>query len=207
MRILILLPLASYLRHFDSVVLMLAERGHDITIATPETAKDWPLPDALASHARIAQRTCPSGRSDAWNEAATDLRRLGDDLLYLEEPFADAPRLRARAFKELLEGISRHTKRPAARCGSCNTRVSEDDLSGMLRVLGDNGVASLQRLFALTEDAVPSDPARERYLAAERPDVVLVTPLVGFGSDQADWVKSARALRVPVGVPVFSWET
>ncbi|MBI4886460.1 MAG: hypothetical protein HY824_05170 [Acidobacteria bacterium] len=206
MRILFLLPLTSYVRHFDSVVLALADRGHEVRIATPGNAKDWPLPEALEAHPRVSQGTCPAGRADAWNGAATDLRLLGDYLRYLEEPFAPAGKLRARAFRELLEGISRHTKRPAARCGSCGTRVSEDDLSGMLRVLGDNGVANLRRLFELTETAIPSDDGRERYLAAERPDVVLVTPLVGFGSDQADWVKSARAMGIPVGFPVFSWD-
>jgi hypothetical protein len=36
--------------------------------------------------------------------------------------------------------------------------------------------------------------------------VVLVTPLVELGSDQPDWIKSARALGIPVGFPVFSWD-
>ena len=35
---------------------------------------------------------------------------------------------------------------------------------------------------------------------------MLVSPLVRFGSEQADWVKSARALGIPVGFPVFSWD-
>ena len=47
---------------------------------------------------------------------------------------------------------------------------------------------------------------RERFLREENPDIVLVSPLVRFGSEQSDWVKSAKALGIPVGFPVFSWD-
>ena len=43
-------------------------------------------------------------------------------------------------------------------------------------------------------------------LTDEAPDVLLVSPLVRFGSEQSDWVKSAKALGIPVGFPVFSWD-
>ncbi len=58
----------------------------------------------------------------------------------------------------------------------------------------------------MIEDSIPSDPGRERFLQEESPDVVLVSPLVRFGSEQSDWVKSAKALGIPVGFPVFSWD-
>jgi hypothetical protein len=45
-----------------------------------------------------------------------------------------------------------------------------------------------------------------RYLAAERPDVLLVTPLVDLGSRQADWVRAAKRLGIRTGYPVFSWD-
>jgi hypothetical protein len=35
---------------------------------------------------------------------------------------------------------------------------------------------------------------------------MLVTPLVSIGGRQADFVKAARAVGVPVGLPVFSWD-
>ena len=38
------------------------------------------------------------------------------------------------------------------------------------------------------------------------PTLLVVTPLVKIGSYQADYVKSARALRIPVVFPVFSWD-
>ena len=38
------------------------------------------------------------------------------------------------------------------------------------------------------------------------PDVVLITPLIDLGSDQADYVKACRQLRIPVGHCVASWD-
>ena len=40
----------------------------------------------------------------------------------------------------------------------------------------------------------------------ERPDVLLVTPLVDIGSDQVDYVKAARRLGVRSALPVLSWD-
>jgi len=48
--------------------------------------------------------------------------------------------------------------------------------------------------------------AGDEFVRAERPDVVLVSPLVHFGSAQADVVASARALGIPVGMLLFSWD-
>ena len=42
--------------------------------------------------------------------------------------------------------------------------------------------------------------------AGDRPDAVLVTPGVHFGSAQADFIKSARAAGIAVGMLVFSWD-
>jgi hypothetical protein len=56
------------------------------------------------------------------------------------------------------------------------------------------------------ERAVPPSSAIDRYVESLAPDVVLVTPLVDVASTQADYVKSARRLRIPVGVCVASWD-
>ncbi len=45
-----------------------------------------------------------------------------------------------------------------------------------------------------------------RYLAVERPDVLLVTPLIDLGSRQADWLRAGKRLGIRTGFPVFSWD-
>src|SRR5687768_17214172 len=51
-------------------------------------------------------------------------------------------------------------------------------------------------------------PARyfELFLKAEAPDLLLVTPLVDFGSYQTDYVKAAHRIGLPVAFVPFSWD-
>ncbi len=207
MRILFHLPRTNVLRHFDSVVLALAGDGQDITIATPGRSNDWPLPDAVASHPRIACRVCPEAREDEWKDAATDFRTLIDCGHYLESPFFEAEKLRSRAFRAVAQALTgERTRHLTARCPSCGHKLVDGEFGALRPALGDAAAQRLVNLARLIEKAIPSDPGRERFLQDERPDVLLVSPLVRFGSEQADWVKSAQALGIPVGFPVFSWD-
>ena len=207
MRFLFQLPRTNVLRHFDSVVLTLANDGHDITIATPGRSNVWPLREAVQSHPRVTCRTCPEAREDEWKDAATDFRTIVDCGHYLESPFFEAEKLRNRAFRTLAQTLTGERGRHlSARCPSCGAKIVDGELGSLRPALGQEAYARLKKLAALVEKAIPSDPGRERFLQDERPDVVLVSPLVRFGSEQADWVKSARALGIPVGFPVFSWD-
>src|SRR6185503_11384711 len=64
----------------------------------------------------------------------------------------------------------------------------------------------LSRLLHWCDRALPRDPAIDAFVQAERPDLVLVTPLVETGSPQADYLRSARALGVRTGLCVYSWD-
>jgi hypothetical protein len=207
MRILFHLPRTNILRHFDSVVLQLARDGHDITLATPGRTNDWPLPQAVQTHPRIRSQVCPEQREDEWKDAATDFRTLVDAGHYLESPFFEAEKLRNRAFRTLAQMLTGDRGRHlSARCPSCGTKFVDGDFGGLWPSLGREPGARLHALARLIEKAIPSDRGYERFLQDERPDIVLVSPLVRFGSEQADWVKSAQALGIPVGFPVFSWD-
>ena len=65
---------------------------------------------------------------------------------------------------------------------------------------------ALGGLFRRLEDAIPPSPAVEDALRRSRPDVVLVSPLVDTGSDQAEYVKAAQALRIPSAAAIASWD-
>jgi hypothetical protein len=56
------------------------------------------------------------------------------------------------------------------------------------------------------ERAVPEDPSIREYLGAQRPDIVLLTPLIDLGSSQIEYLRAARALRIPTGLCVWSWD-
>lgn len=207
MRILFILTLTSLIRHFESVVLELAERGHSIRIATPGRRTNWPLPHAIVSHPRISQVTCPEERGDEWAKAAPNFRLLVDYARYLEAPFEKAEKLRARALLEFVRHLTERQQRHViARCPSCEARIQDDDLGRMLLTGKEPGTSTFKQILGLLEQSIPTDPGRDAFLKAEHPDVLLITPLVDLGSDQPDWVKSAKGLAIPVGFPVFSWD-
>jgi hypothetical protein len=205
MKILVHVDLLTMLRHFDGVLVALAERGHAITIASPERG-DVPPPDALRNHERISFVDAPGRRGDRWAESVHELRLLRDYLRYLEPRFKRAGKLRTRAMRKMLtvmtDGERTHL---VAKCPTCDERFVDEGVVRMLRGSGA-GQANLARLLALVEDTIPSDRAVEEFIQREQPDVLVVTPLIKFGSYQADVVKSARALGVPVLFPVFSWD-
>lgn len=207
MRILFFLPTTSLVRHFDSVLLALANRGHAIRIATPGQETNWPLPEALAAHGRVSEVVCPAGRSDEWAGAARLFRLFVDYHRYLAPAFAGADKLRERARAEFIAALAGgRIRRLAARCPACNAKVLNDAVARLLLPDGGPAAERLRHLLTAIERAIPPDPLYQQFLRSEQPDAVLVSPLVGLGSEQTDWVKGARALGIPVGFPVFSWD-
>ena len=207
MRILFHVTLTSMLRHFESVLSSLADRGHTVRIASSERRPDLAPPPALAGHARISFVPCPGHRADEWGTHILEMRSLRDYLRYLEHRFDEAPKLRARAARKMAQTVTcgKHTHL-VARCPKCDARLVDDEVGRMLLGFRRGGVANLGRMLAQMEASIPSDRAIDAFIQAERPDVMLVTPLIKIGSSQPEYVKSAKALNVPVAFPVFSWD-
>jgi hypothetical protein len=105
LRILVHVTLTTMLRHFESVLLMLADRGHLIRIAT-HRRPEAPPPEALASHPRITFVTCPGRRGDEWSEPIHELRTLRDYMRYLDRRFKSATKLRSRALRTMVKTVT-----------------------------------------------------------------------------------------------------
>src|SRR4029079_9672501 len=56
------------------------------------------------------------------------------------------------------------------------------------------------------ERRVPANAAVVRYLDEQRPDLVLVTPLLASGSPQVEYVRAAKRREVPTALAVASWD-
>jgi hypothetical protein len=194
------------LRHFEDVLLSLANKGHSVRI-TYNRGQDLPLPASLTEHERIAFVPAPGRRGDDWAEEVIELRSLRDYLRYLDKRFANAPKLRARALRKMVQALTDDERSHlAAPCPRCDARLVDDEVAGMLLAFRKKGIANINRLLAHMEATIPSDATIEAFLREQRPDVVLITPLIFLGSYQPDYVKSAKALRIPVAFPVFSWD-
>ena len=79
-------------------------------------------------------------------------------------------------------------------------------LTGEAPPLAAGAGARVRGALAYIERAIPSDALHEEFLDRHRPDVLLVTPGLHFGSGQTDYVKAARARGVPVWMLLFSWD-
>ena len=191
MRVTVVLKQRAYVRIFAGTLRELASRGHHVRVLWQEPDTDVP-PDLQGSD-NIVVGPAPPRRRDAWRDHASLLRRASDYLRYLDGPYRGATKLRARAFEKMLRSLG-----PAI--------VAQPEWSDGPLGLGIRERERLQGLLQALERSVPSDPDIEALITEDRPDVLLVSPLVDLGSSQADFVKSARVLGVPVGVLVFSWD-
>jgi hypothetical protein len=199
--------LMTMLRHFESVLLALAERGHRVRVALPNRRPDLLPPPALADHPSISFVRAPATRGDRWAHPIHELRSLRDYLRYLDARYDGAPKLRTRALRKMVAAVTReHQSHLAAHCPHCDQRIVDDQVGRMMLAFKKQGRRNLSAMLGLMEATIPSDTSIEAFLTSEAPDVVLVTPLINFGSYQADYVKSAQALGIPVGFPVFSWD-
>jgi hypothetical protein len=177
------------LRNFASTVEELARRGHRIhlTFLMRDKLADPRLLEALLrsfpnqithSSAEVSKR--------AWLGMARAVRSTADYLRYRMPEYRNAKALYDRA---------------AARVSPMVERLSE---LPVLRTAG--GLQRFTGLLHLIERAIPPDPAIVQQIADRKPDLVLVTPLVELGSDQVEYIKASRALGIPCGLCVHSWD-
>ena len=104
----------------------------------------------------------------------------------------NATKLQARSVQKLREEL---------RIEADNESVAE-----AMRELPAPQIARLDSVFALAERQLPVDPVYEAFFRKQAPDVLLISPLVHFGSAQADFVAAARAHGIPVGMLLYSWD-
>ncbi len=190
MRVLFVTRRFAALRNFEAVVRGLVARGHDVELAALED-------DVLGGAAMTArwQAEMPGlrvGRAPRREpgdpaEAVTEKVRLALDYVrYLEPAYRDTPRLVQRATDRTPRAMLWITRAPGAK-----TAIGRRVLRAWLRGL---------------ERALPAVPAVEAYLRDRRADVVVFTPLIGLGSPEVDYLRSAQALGLRTIFAVWSWD-
>ena len=189
LRILAVLKSTATIRMLWPVLQGLAERGHRVDVATKEV-KSSDTHDFAVGLVRETERLgftpVPYMRSDGWGEVARAVRTGLDYLRYLGPEYESAPKLRARAEREVPPAL-RSVLRRSSRSGNLGVGLARSVLS-----------------FA---EAGLEPPARATaFLREQRPDVLLLAPLVGFGSPQADLLRAARRLGIRTVYPVPSWD-
>jgi hypothetical protein len=189
MRILFIGRHFTYFRNYESVIALLASRGHSIHLAAErgeELGGREMVERLAAAHPTISIGFIPD-REDRWRPLATALRMTIDYLRYLDRAYETTPKLRARARERV------------PRAGLWLLV-----LTGARTAVGRRVVGAVLRAC---ERAIPSSPVIDSYLREQRPDALLLTPLIGVvASPQLDYLQSAKALGIPTALCVWSWD-
>jgi hypothetical protein len=174
---------------FDSTIRSLASAGHDIrlifNLGGDRVGHD--LTDLLLTdHPSIAQEYATlAGGSRA--KVIALISAAIDWMRYRDPRYATAPKLAERA----------------------NTRISKA-APGARRVLGVLArVLGWRRAIRILEgllQAMPPDRAIMNFMHARPCDVVVVSPLVDFGSEQVEYLLAAKALGRRTALLVHSWD-
>jgi hypothetical protein len=170
-------------RHFPGVVQELADRGHSVVLATAR--QDERSKRGAYDHPRIDIVSCPTQRSDRWAETIDDVRRIGDGMRFCDPRYAESDKLVARADAQM----PKQWRALVARRPSLKRRWR-----------------LIQRAAAMVEESTPCDPRFDAFIAHHAPAVILVTPLVDFGSYQTDYVKCANRRGIPALFLLYGWD-
>ena len=190
MRILFAALHNGYYRNLDSVVEELARRGHEIRLGAEREDSSFggqPIVDRLtAAYGNVTSvRTAVRDAESLF--LPSKIRFAIDYLRYLEPAYVPTSGVRVRA--------------------------RERTPTGMLRLSTSPALAwrPMRRLVSYTLDsvdrAVPACPEIEHFLDLQRPDLMVVTPLVGLvASSQIDLLRSALQRGIATAVMVWSWD-
>ncbi|MEQ1896009.1 MAG: putative sugar O-methyltransferase [Vicinamibacterales bacterium] len=185
MRFLFVVASAEYLRYYDSVLRLLASRGHDVSIAVNHVREEKQATFEDVSSAVRVLGVVPA-RGDRWSALARGLRGTFDFVRYLHPDYRDAPALRDRMKRKVLPRPLRWLDR--------------------LPPLSPGLLAGVYALLRRLERAVPVSGTIVTFLRQQRPDVVVVSPLIDAASDQVDVVRAARRRGLRVVVGIASWD-
>ena len=185
MRILFLVHVLGRTRHFKNVISGLVDRGHTVILAPASTAESDKPRKGLYDHPRVELAACPTRRRDRWAPVMEPIRRSRDHLRFFDPRYSHAVKLAERASESApqtwKDALSRHPWMT-------------------------QHWKMVQRALELAEAVVPCDPDFQQFVEAQKPDMVLVTPLVEFGSYQTEYVKCAHRIGVPILYLPFSWD-
>jgi hypothetical protein len=179
------------LRLYESAIREMAARGHHVHLSLGRAdASGWtaPLESLAAEYPSISWSWLSTSASAFWSEVATTVRLWADYMRYFEPEYAATPKLRARVAERMPPRLLRFTHHPVVQ-----TPANRRRLRSALRAI---------------ERALPPAAEIEQQLRAERPDVVLVTPLVyvGLGTSQFELLRTALALGLRTAYCVGSWD-
>ena len=180
----------GFLRNFEFAIRALAARGHEIRLVadrrdslggarTIENLRT-DFPDSISAIEG------PRTKDTTWQPLGSALRLTLDYWRYRHPRYAASPKLTARAASQAPPLASTLARLP---------------------VLGSRaGVRAMASVVRALEQSLPVSSEVVRFLESESPDLLMVTPLLYFGSQQGDYVRAAARLGIRSVLCVGSWD-
>jgi hypothetical protein len=179
----------GYFRNFESVIVALAARGHQVHLAADEADAlgGQALVERLAAqHPGVTYGFAPAIDREPWFRLARKLRMAADYVRFHDEPFSKFRKTRLN----LTNQVPRLVRRVAeSRLG--RSRRARRLMASMLR---------------RAEALMPVSGASAGFIASHDPDVVLLASVGVWRAPQLDHLRAARALGRRTGICVFSWD-
>jgi hypothetical protein len=190
MRILFAALHNGYYRNLDSVAEELARRGHEIYLGAERHDSAFGG-QSIVDRLTATYSNVTSGRIATRDPESlflpAKIRLAIDYLRYLDPAYGPGSGLPVRA--------------------------RERTPTGMLRLSSSRPLAlrPVRRLVSsalnAADQAVPASPDIEAFLDQHRPDLIVITPLIGLvASSQIDLLRSAMRRRIATAVMVWSWD-
>lgn len=189
MKILFIMRNQAYMRNYESTLIALAKKGHQVDInfnvnkdndcLVERIAQDYPL--ITYSYILLPERR------DIWKTLIQLVRTIKDYLRYLAPEYAQAKKLRERV--EFRLGF-----------------ILSIALKFLYHIPSEFGKNIINKTINVCELIIPEDQQIRNFLFKENPDLILITPLVDFDSVQTDYLKSAKSLGIKCGLCVHSWD-
>jgi hypothetical protein len=191
MKILFVIRHTGYLRHYESVIELLAQRGHDVHVgfnSLPNKAHlgKEQITKLCQQYPNVTTSEVPN-RRDVWKVLLYYLRGMRDYLRYLHPRYNKATKLVQRARNHF----------------GFLTSLFFRLIPGMRTASGQHWMQGVLRWI---ETTAPSSKHVDQHMLDQNPDVVLVTPLVDFGSRQLDYLKAAQNHGLHNALCVASWD-
>jgi hypothetical protein len=179
----------GYFRNFESVIVSLATRGHQVHLAAdePDSIGGRELVERLSSqNPGVTFGFAPALDNEPWFRLARKLRAAADYIRFHHPAFASFAKMRL---------------------------TLRDRLPHVVLRLMDGGVAGstagrklLWTTLRAAERAMPISAASKAFIEEQDPDVVLLASVTAWRVPQIDHLRAARALGRRTGICVFSWD-
>ena len=179
----------TYFRNYESVVRLLAERGHQVHLVAEESEElgGQALVERLASeYPLVTWGFAPDLEQESWANLAGKIRHGLEYVRFLDPVYDERPKYRYRAEVWSPRALRAFFRWPGSR------------LRPVRRIVGD--------ALVRCEELLPPSEALDAFLRGQAPDVLLLASVTNPGSPQMDYLKAARRIGIPVAICVFSWD-